>query len=115
MISIPVFQYLGANATGIAAGIMATSSSGRSKDQPDLSQREGKLGTSILFAEYPYTAVLIKLDSMATFQDMKLHYYELMIKLALHEDNYLDACKAWQEVWDTEEVKANEQQNMQVS
>ncbi|KAJ9106080.1 hypothetical protein QFC21_001219 [Naganishia friedmannii] len=45
--------------------------------------------------------------------DMKLRYYELMIKLALHEDNYLDACKAWQEVWDTEEVKANEQQNMQ--
>lgn len=46
---------------------------------------------------------------------MKLRYYELMIKLALHEDNYLDACKAWQEVWDTEEVKNNEQQNMQVS
>ncbi|KAJ9124199.1 hypothetical protein QFC22_000996 [Naganishia vaughanmartiniae] len=45
--------------------------------------------------------------------DMKLRYYELMIRLALHEDNYLDACKAWQEVWDTEEVKNNEQQNMQ--
>jgi 26S proteasome regulatory subunit N5 len=46
-------------------------------------------------------------------QDMKLRYYELMIKLALHEDNYLDACKAWQEVWDTEDVKNNEQQNIQ--
>ncbi|KAJ9092508.1 hypothetical protein QFC19_008721 [Naganishia cerealis] len=45
--------------------------------------------------------------------DMKLRYYELMIQLALHEDNYLDACKAWQEVWDTEEVKSNELQNMQ--
>ncbi|KAI5454930.1 proteasome regulatory particle subunit [Naganishia albida] len=45
--------------------------------------------------------------------DMKLRYYELMIKLALQEDNYLDACKAWQEVWDTEEVKNNEQQNLQ--
>lgn len=48
-------------------------------------------------------------------KDMKLRYYELMIKLALQEDNYLDACKAWQEVWDTEEVKNNEQQNLQVS
>jgi 26S proteasome regulatory subunit N5 len=46
---------------------------------------------------------------------MKLRYYELMIKLALQEDNYLDACKAWQEVWDTEDVKNNEQQNLQVS
>ncbi|KAG7529685.1 hypothetical protein FFLO_05491 [Filobasidium floriforme] len=39
--------------------------------------------------------------------DLKLRYYDLIIQLALHEDKYLDACKAYQEVWDTEEVKAD--------
>jgi len=35
--------------------------------------------------------------------------------LALHEDKYLDACKAYQEVWDTEEVKADAEKEKEVS
>jgi 26S proteasome regulatory subunit N5 len=46
--------------------------------------------------------------------DLKLRYYELMIQLALHEDAYLDACKAYQEVWDTEEVKKDEAKSQEV-
>ena len=64
---------------------------------------------------YHYTGCIVRIDDSTQLQDMKLRYYELMIKLALQEDNYLDACKAWQEVWDTEDVKNNEQQNIQVS
>lgn len=37
-----------------------------------------------------------------------------MIQLALHEDKYLDACKAYQEVWDTEEVKADPEKEKEV-
>lgn len=48
-------------------------------------------------------------------QDLKLRYYELIIQLALHEDKYLDACKAYQEVWDTEEVKADPEKEKEVS
>ncbi|OCF42060.1 26S proteasome regulatory subunit N5 [Kwoniella heveanensis CBS 569] len=38
-------------------------------------------------------------------QDLKLRYYDLMVQLALQDDEYLEACSAYQEVWDTEEVK----------
>jgi len=38
-----------------------------------------------------------------------------MIQLALHEDKYLEACKAYQEVWDTEEVKADPEKEKEVS
>lgn len=41
-------------------------------------------------------------------QDLKLRYYDLIIALALQEDAYLDACKSWQEVYDTEEIKKDE-------
>lgn len=47
-------------------------------------------------------------------QDLKLRYYDLIIQLALHEDKYLDACKAYQEVWDTEEVKADPEKEKEV-
>ncbi|RSH89355.1 hypothetical protein EHS25_002467 [Saitozyma podzolica] len=40
--------------------------------------------------------------------DLKLRYYDLMIQLALQEDAYLEACSAYQEVWDTEDVKKDE-------
>ncbi len=51
---------------------------------------------------------------LATLQDLKLRYYELMIRLAMHEDAYLDACKAYQEVWDTDEVKNDEAKSQEV-
>lgn len=47
--------------------------------------------------------------------DMKLIYWKMMVDLALHEDEYLEACKAWQEIWDTESVKADETRSKEVS
>lgn len=41
-------------------------------------------------------------------QDLKLRYYDLMVQLALQDDAYLEACSAYQEVWDTEEIKKDE-------
>ncbi|ODN95273.1 26S proteasome regulatory subunit N5 [Cryptococcus wingfieldii CBS 7118] len=40
-------------------------------------------------------------------QDIKLRFYDLIVQLALQDDEYLEACQAYQEVWDTEEVKAD--------
>lgn len=48
-------------------------------------------------------------------QDIKLRYYDLMVQLALQDDAYLEACSAYQEVWDTEEVKKDESRELHVS
>ena len=37
-----------------------------------------------------------------------------MVQLALQEDAYLEACNAYQEVWDTEEVKKDEGRELHV-
>lgn len=47
--------------------------------------------------------------------DLKLRYYDLMVQLALQEDKYLEACSAYQAVWDTEEVKADPARELNVS
>ncbi|WVQ65751.1 uncharacterized protein L199_003929 [Kwoniella botswanensis] len=47
-------------------------------------------------------------------QDIKLRYYDLMVQLALQDDEYLEACSAYQEVWDTEEVKADPAKELNV-
>ena len=39
--------------------------------------------------------------------DLKLRYYEQQITLAKHEDKYLDACKHYRQVLDTEYVEEN--------
>jgi len=46
---------------------------------------------------------------------MKLKYYDLIVQLALQDDNYLEACSAYQEVWDTEEIKKDEGREINVS
>lgn len=46
---------------------------------------------------------------------MKLRFYDLIVQLALQEENYLEACNAYQEVWDTEEIKADEAKELNVS
>ena len=51
----------------------------------------------------------------ADIQDIKLRYYDLLVQLALQDDIYLEACQAYQEVWDTEEVKADESREVNVS
>ncbi|KAJ1929964.1 proteasome regulatory particle subunit [Tieghemiomyces parasiticus] len=43
-------------------------------------------------------------------QDLKLRYYHLMVEHALHEDQYLDACKYYREIYDTPSVQADETQ-----
>nr|XP_019045606.1 26S proteasome regulatory subunit N5 [Kwoniella bestiolae CBS 10118]OCF24536.1 26S proteasome regulatory subunit N5 [Kwoniella bestiolae CBS 10118] len=47
-------------------------------------------------------------------QDIKLRYYDLMVQLALQDDEYLEACSAYQEVWDTEEVKVDPAKELNV-
>ncbi|KAL9099210.1 MAG: hypothetical protein Q9163_005253 [Psora crenata] len=42
--------------------------------------------------------------------DLKLRYYEQQIMLAKHEDKYLDACKHYRQVLDTESVEENPEQ-----
>lgn len=42
--------------------------------------------------------------------DLKLRFYEQQILLAKHEDKYLDACKNWRQVLDTEAVENNPEQ-----
>ncbi|KAK4994303.1 hypothetical protein LTR28_000925, partial [Elasticomyces elasticus] len=39
--------------------------------------------------------------------DLKLRYYEQQITLAKHEDKYLEACKHWRQVLDTEAIEEN--------
>ncbi|CAK9784808.1 26S proteasome non-ATPase regulatory subunit 12 [Cutaneotrichosporon oleaginosum] len=46
--------------------------------------------------------------------DLKLRYYELIVHLALQEDNYLEVCNAYQAVWDTPEVKEDEARELGV-
>lgn len=38
-----------------------------------------------------------------------------MVQLALQDDAYLEACSAYQEVWDTEEIKKDETREIGVS
>lgn len=42
--------------------------------------------------------------------DLKLRYYEQQIQLSKHDDKYLDACKYWRQVLDTEAVENNPEQ-----
>jgi len=42
--------------------------------------------------------------------DLKLRYYEQQITLAKHEDKYLDVCKHYRQVLDTESVEKNPEQ-----
>ncbi|KAL7746513.1 proteasome regulatory particle subunit [Sorochytrium milnesiophthora] len=37
--------------------------------------------------------------------DLKLRYYELMIQLSLHSDQYLNICKYYREVYDTKSIQ----------
>lgn len=49
-------------------------------------------------------------DSEDDVTDLKLRFYELQIILAKHEGKYLDACKHWRQVLDTEAVENNPRQ-----
>ncbi|KND02822.1 proteasome regulatory particle lid subunit RPN5 [Spizellomyces punctatus DAOM BR117] len=47
-------------------------------------------------------------------QDLKLRYYELMIQYALHENQYLDVCKYFREIYDTPSVQEDEARKTEV-
>ncbi|KAF1763856.1 hypothetical protein GCK72_003804 [Caenorhabditis remanei] len=38
-------------------------------------------------------------------QDLKLKYYELMIRIGLHDGNYLDVCRHHREIYETKKIK----------
>ena len=46
--------------------------------------------------------------------DLKLRYYDQMVQLALQDDDYLEACNAYQQVRDTEEIQADEAREINV-
>lgn len=46
--------------------------------------------------------------------DLKLRYYDLIVQLALQDDNYLEVCNAYQAVWDTKEVKDDPERELNV-
>ncbi|KAL2044576.1 hypothetical protein ABVK25_012362 [Lepraria finkii] len=50
------------------------------------------------------------LESEDDVTDLKLRYYEQQITLAKHEDKYLDACKHYRQVLDTESVEETPEQ-----
>lgn len=43
--------------------------------------------------------------SQEVVSDLKLQYYKQQIQLATHDDQYLDACKHYQAVYDTKSVE----------
>lgn len=47
--------------------------------------------------------------------DLKLRYYEQQILLAKHDGKYLDACRHWRQVLDTEAIENNPEQLQTVS
>lgn len=50
-----------------------------------------------------------KLFDNPKHHDLKLRYYELMIEYALREDKFLDICKYYREIYDTDMVKNDEE------
>ncbi|TPX34343.1 hypothetical protein SmJEL517_g02966 [Synchytrium microbalum] len=49
----------------------------------------------------------LKFFEHAEHQDLKLRFYEIMIKHALHGDNYLDVCKYYRSIYETPCIKEN--------
>lgn len=47
-------------------------------------------------------------------QGLKLLYYELMIKIGMHDGKHLDVCKCYREVLNTPSVRADEQKSKEV-
>ena len=69
------------------------------KDRKDREEKEKKRG-----ADDP------PLEKEDDVTDLKLRYYEQQITLAKQDDKYLDACKHYRQVLDTESVEDNPEQ-----
>lgn len=88
---------------------MGASQSWIEEDQPGLFKGQGHPG------ETQYSHPSLENIHLTNAQDIKLRYYDLMVQLALQDDEYLEACQAYQEVWDTEEVKNDSAKELSVS
>lgn len=64
-----------------------------------------------MLARFPGRASLT--HSSARKQDMKLTYYALMVRYALHERKHLDVCRYERAVLDTPRVKEDEERAAQ--
>lgn len=49
--------------------------------------------------------ISIRAFDESSFHDLKLKYYELMIKLDLHDSNYFAVCKHFKQIYDTPRIK----------
>lgn len=47
-------------------------------------------------------------------QELKLKYYDLMIKLGLNDNAYLDVCRYYRQVYDTPRIQADTEKTKQV-
>lgn len=48
-------------------------------------------------------------------EELKLKYYDLMVKIGLHESAYLDVCRYYRAVLDTPCVQADPEKSKQAS
>lgn len=51
-----------------------------------------------------------KILNEADCQDLKLRFYQQMIRYYAHETNFLEICKSYQSIYDTPNVKADKAQ-----
>ena len=54
------------------------------------------------------------LRSSFQVQELKLKYYDLMIKIGLSENAYLDVCGYYRAIYDTPRIEANAEKTKQV-
>ncbi|KAI9881813.1 MAG: hypothetical protein M1823_006475 [Watsoniomyces obsoletus] len=76
----------------------------RPKKTPEQLEKEQKEQEEAEKKRRPEDPPVEKADDVT---DLKLRYYEQQITLAKHEDNYLDVCKHYRQVLDTESVENN--------
>uniref|UniRef100_A0A915ASH6 PCI domain-containing protein n=1 Tax=Parascaris univalens TaxID=6257 RepID=A0A915ASH6_PARUN len=53
-------------------------------------------------------------DNSEAVQELKLKYYDLMIKLGLNDNAYLDVCRYYRQVYDTPRIQADTEKTKQV-
>ncbi|KAG4305818.1 hypothetical protein PORY_000728 [Pneumocystis oryctolagi] len=64
-------------------------------------------------SDYNLASIISRKISVKYFQeeeaeDLKLRYYELLIRIGLHEDNYLEVCKYYRAVYDISSIISDE-------
>jgi 26S proteasome regulatory subunit N5 len=77
------------------------------KKSPEQLEKERKEREEAEKSRRPEDPPIEKEDDVT---DLKLRYYEQQITLAKHEDNYLEVCKHYRQVLDTESVENNPNQ-----